>query len=221
MKEVNFVGSLHTSTIRDYFARMNSDKPQCMRVAKQFGMDYWDGDRKYGYGGYKYDGRWKIVAKNIIEYYELKDGDKICDIGCGKGHLLYEIKKLNHNLFVHGYDISEYAIINPPVGMEFCLFKYGAEDRRTGFCDKFYDLTYSINVFHNLCYFDLKQAIREMVRVSKEKSYICVESYRTEEELCNLQCWALTCKSFYSPDDWKNILSDNGYSGDMEFIFFS
>lgn len=221
MQEVNFLQTLHTSTKRDYLARMNDDKPHCMKIAKQFGQEYWDGDRRYGYGGYKYDGRWKPVAEAMMEHYNLKFGNKILDIGCGKGALLGEFS--NFGLQARGTDVSLYA-------ME-ALYKYiqcwpayfnEGSCSKLNWCDKIFSFTYSINVFHNLGYKDLKQAIKEMVRVTKPegKSYICVESYRNEEELFNLQCWALTCLSFYSPDDWKEILADNGYTGDVEFITF-
>lgn len=218
MNEVNFLQSLHTATKRDYLARMNAEKPECMRVAKQYGFDYWDGDRKFGYGGYKYDGRWKPVAEAMARHYGLS-GHRVLDIGCGKAYLLRELNITNKTIIPFGVDISRYAIYEHNLtgcciaDVSNCtMLPYKADDM---------DLVYSINVFHNLSYHDLKLAIMEMVRVSKDKRYICVESYRTEEELCNLQCWALTCKSFYTPDDWKEILTDNGYSGDVEFITFS
>lgn len=211
---------------------MTAEKPECMRIAKQYGYDYWDGDRKYGYGGYKYDGRWKPVAEAMVKHYHLRPSDSIVDIGCGKAHLLYEFSKYFglpperppiKCFALSGFDISSYAIREGNI-----LLKDGYSPWSLKECSitnlstkNQYDFTYSINVFHNLGYKDLKQAIREMVRVTKGNSYICVESYRNEEELQNLQCWALTCQSFYSPDDWKEILTDNGYNGDVEFIYFS
>lgn len=226
MQEVNFLQSLHQSTKRDYLARMNVEKPECMRVAKEFGKDYWDGDRKYGYGGYKYDGRWKPVAEAIVDHYGLKQDNYICDIGCGKGYLLTEFAAMD--IGVYGIDVSTYAICDAELS---ALREALNEDTRFEIhpatkiptSNECFDFTYSINVFHNLGYKDLKQAIKEMVRVTKPdgNSYICVESYRNEEELTNLQAWQLTCLSYYSPDDWKEILTDNGYKGDVEFIYFT
>lgn len=215
MDLMNFVTPLHISNKRNYLERMTAEKPECMRVAKQFGRDYWDGFRCFGYGGYIYiPGKWTPVAKAMVKHYGLEEYDKILDIGCGKGSLLKEFYELG--LVCSGIDISLYAFENSfhPIGVFNCI--------ALPKCAPF-DFTYSINVFHNLGYKDLKQAIREMVRVSKPDghSYICVESYRNEEELCNLQCWALTCASFYTPNDWLQIYEDCGYKGDYEFIYFN
>ena len=98
MREIDFMNSLHKSTKRDYIARVIDPvypKPKAAKLAKKFDFDYWDGDRRICYGGYKYiPGRWTEVAKNIINTYNLKDNPKILDIGCGKGYLLYEIASL-------------------------------------------------------------------------------------------------------------------------------
>lgn len=211
MREVAFLQQLHKSTQRNYLERMNGNKAGCMSVAKDYGFYYWDGNRCFGFGGYRYDGRWASVAKSMIEYYGLKSGDKVLDIGCGKGHLMYEMSQLGCK--VSGVDKSAYAYEQGKIPMLVgCCTKIPLEGK--------YDLTVSINAFHNLSYRDLKLAIKEMVRLSGGKMYICVESYRNEQELCNLQCWALTCQSFYSPDDWKEILTDNRYDGEIEFVFF-
>ena len=80
-KLVNFVTSLHQATSRDYLARMIDEKVHCMQKAKEYEKDYWDGNRRYGYGGYKYlPGRWKPVALDIIKHYSLKKGDKILEL---------------------------------------------------------------------------------------------------------------------------------------------
>src|SRR5262249_13344497 len=99
---LNIVTPLHKSTKRDYVARMIDDKVHCMLKAKEYEFDYWDGDRRYGYGGYRYDGRWKPVAQKLIETYRLEPGSKILDVGCGKAHLLYELSQLLPQAEVHG-----------------------------------------------------------------------------------------------------------------------
>ncbi len=71
---LNIVTPLHKATKRDYLARMVDDKVHCMIKAKEYEFDYWDGDRRYGYGGYKFiDGRWKPVAQALIDIYGLEE----------------------------------------------------------------------------------------------------------------------------------------------------
>ena len=65
------VNQLHRRTARDYVGRMSDSKVHCSVVARRFDRDYWDGDRRYGYGGYKYDGRWSVVAKQLVDIYSL------------------------------------------------------------------------------------------------------------------------------------------------------
>ena len=109
----NFVNPLHLQTKRNYLERMINEKVNCTKIAKNYGKEYWDGERKFGYGGYKYiPDRWKEVAKNLISTYSLKSGSKVLDVGCGKGFLLYEMLKIEPNLKISGFDISQYAIDN-------------------------------------------------------------------------------------------------------------
>ncbi|MFZ5354281.1 MAG: class I SAM-dependent methyltransferase [Bacillota bacterium] len=219
MPYIDFITKLHKRTIRDYIGRVVSDdKAECAVIAKKFGKDYWDGDRKYGYGGYKYDGRWRVVAEEMVQHYDLKPGNRVLDIGCGKGFLLYELMQVVPGLEVFGLDISEYAIENSKEEIRDRLIKGTAQN--LPYEDKYFDFVYSIGVFHNLYVFDLKTAIQEMNRVSKNKSYIMVESYRNEKEKANLLYWQLTCESFYTPDEWEWLYKEWGYKGDYSYIFF-
>ncbi len=206
-KLINIVNPLHNRTSRNYIERMMNDKIHCMGIAKEYGYDYWDGDRKYGYGGYHYDGRWKPVAEKLITLNNLKDGSSILDVGCGKGYLLYELKQLLPNARVVGFDVSEHGIDNAKQEIKEHLFIGRAEDK-LNFDNNEFDLVVSLGALHNLKIFDLKSALQEIERVGRNK-YIMVESFRNDEELFNLQCWALTCQSFYSVDEWG-----------MDFQFF-
>lgn len=215
---LNVITPLHKKTERDYAGRMNDAKIECMKIAKQYGRDYWDGDRRFGYGGYKYDGRWELVAKELIKTYNLGNGTKILDVGCGKGFLLYEFQKLLPNIEVVGFDISRYAIENAKEEIKSKLFIHKAQDTYL-YKDKEFDLVVSITTLHNLYINELKLALEEIERVGKNK-YITVESYRNVEELFNLQCWALTCELFFRPEEWVWLFSEFGYRGDYEFIYF-
>ena len=108
---VNYSTSLHQATKREYIKRMVDDKINCMLKAKEYEFDYWDGSRRYGYGGYKYmPGRWKPVAELIIKNYKLTNDSSVLDVGCGKAFLLYEMKLLLPNLKISGFDISKHGI---------------------------------------------------------------------------------------------------------------
>ena len=218
-KLVEFVTTLHTSTTRKYIDRMIDDKVNCMLKAKEYEFDYWDGDRRYGYGGYKYiPDRWKEVAKKLIENYSLDNNSSILDVGCGKGFLLYEIKKILPQIKIVGFDTSTHGIGSALPGIKENLFIHKAQEKYN-FEDDEFDLSISLGCFHNLKINELEIAIPELNRVAK-KSYLMVESYRNEQELFNLQCWALTCESFFEKDEWIWIFKKFNYSGDYEFIYF-
>jgi ubiquinone/menaquinone biosynthesis C-methylase UbiE len=209
---------LHRRTQRNYIARMMDDKVHCMLKAKMYGADYWDGDRRYGYGGYKYDGRWKAVAEQLITDYNLTNASKLLDVGCGKAHLIHEIKLLLPQIAVVGLDISTHAIAEAPEAIRAYLSVHRAQDPLP-FGDKEFDLVISLGCLHNLRIYDLKAALAEIERVGKQ-GYFMVESYRNEQELFNLQCWALTCESFFEPTEWVWVMNLAGYTGDYEFIYF-
>src|SRR6185436_21143519 len=107
MAHLDFISGIHKATKREYLQRVvEYDKAECATISKKFGQDYFDGDRKYGYGGYRYDGRWRPLAEDLIRHYGLKAQDKVLDIGCGKGFLLYELSQCLPQLEIHGLDIS-------------------------------------------------------------------------------------------------------------------
>ena len=216
--EKQIVTQLHRRTERDCLSRMLDDKVHCMGIAKRYAQDFWDGDRRYGYGGYAYDGRWEVVASQLIEEYGLEDDAKILDVGCGKGYLLFEFTKLLPECQVRGLDISEYALANAKEDVKSSLSLHRAQDPLP-FAENEFDLVVSITTLHNLQVYDLQAATTEVQRVGKH-GYIVVESFRNDQELFNLQCWALTCESFFTPEEWVWLFGHFGYDGDYEFIFF-
>ncbi|MGP8281868.1 MAG: class I SAM-dependent methyltransferase [Desulfomonilaceae bacterium] len=216
---LNIVTPLHQITKRDYLHRMTDDKVPCMLKAKQYEADYWDGDRRYGYGGYTYiPGRWKPVAEALIQIYNLKAGDRILDVGCGKAFLLYEMQLLVPELKLTGFDISPHALAHRNPDFKGELFQYCAE-KPYPFGDGAFDLVISLGALHNLRIYDLKTALTEIERVGKQK-FVMVESYRNEQELFNLECWALTAESLFETAEWIWLYRHFGYTGDYEFIYF-
>jgi len=219
---IDFMSVVHKATKRDYLARVNDPdfpKAKAAELAKQWGYDYWDGDRRINYGGYRYmEGRWEKVARAMADHYGIKAGDKILDVGCGKGFLMFDWTKVVPGVEIYGIDISEYAIQNA---------KEEIKDRvRIGnatslpWSDGEFDLVYSLNTLHNLHNYELDKALREIERVGKNNKYICVESYRNEEEKVNLLYWQVTCEAFNSPDAWQWWFKQTGYTGDHSFIYF-
>ena len=216
---VNYITSIHKSTKRSYFERMANEKVACMLVARKFDKNYWDGERKYGYGGYKYiPGLWKPMAEKLIKNYNLTNESSVLDVGCGKAFLLYEMKLILPELRVSGFDVSEYGISHVNDKIKKNVFIHKAQDIFP-FKDNEFDFVMSINCLHNLPIFDLKIAVQEIERVGK-KAYIALEGYRNEEELFNLQCWALTANAFFSEKEWVWLYNYFGYTGDYEFIYF-
>ena len=218
-KLVNYVTTLHQATSRAYIDRMVDDKVHCMLKAKEYEFDYWDGDRRYGYGGYNYmPGRWKSVAEVLIENYGITNDSKVLDVGCGKGYLLYEMKLLLPRLKIAGFDISEHGLANAKEEIKDSLFIHRAQDPYP-YKENEFDLVISLGCVHNLRIFELETALKEIERVGRQ-GYIMKESYRNEQEQFNLQCWALTCESFFDNKEWPWIYDHFGYTGDYEFIYF-
>jgi SAM-dependent methyltransferase len=216
---LNLVTPLHKATKRDYLARMVDDKVTCMLKAKEYEADYWDGDRRFGYGGYKYlPGRWKPVAQALIDTYGLKAGSRVLDVGCGKSFLLYEMQLIQPGLELVGFDISKHGLAAKHPDLKATLFRYRAQDRYP-WGDKHFDLVISLATLHNLRLFELKTALAEIERVGKAK-YVMVESYRNEQEMFNLECWALTAESLFDTEEWIWLYQHFGYTGDYEFIYF-
>lgn len=222
MAYIDFLSSLHKSTQRDYLARVNDPdfpKPKAAELAKRWDFDYWDGDRRICYGGYRYmPGRWAPVAQAMIDHYGLRAGDKVLDIGCGKGFLLYEMSLLEPGLEIHGIDISSYAIDHAKEEIKDRL--QVANANQLPFADNHFDLVFSITTLHNLHNYDLDKALREMERVGKKDKYVCVESYRNETEKANLLYWQVTCEAFCTPEEWDWWFRQTGYTGDHSFIYF-
>jgi SAM-dependent methyltransferase len=215
---MNLITPLHKRAKREYLPRMVDDKVHCMLKAKEYEYDYWDGDRRYGYGGYKYDGRWKPVAQTFIDTYGLTNNSKVLDVGCGKAFLIHEIKQLLPGAEILGFDISKHGMADAPEPIREHLFRYRAQDRYP-FGDKYFDLVISLGCLHNLRLFELQTACSEIERVGKQ-GYIMLESYRNEQEQFNLQCWALTCESFFDTAEWIWLYRHFGFTGDYEFIYF-
>lgn len=219
MAYLDFISQLHKRTARNYLERVErGDKAECATVARRFGREYWDGDRKFGYGGFRYDGRWAPVARDLIAHYGLKAGSRVLDVGCGKAFLLHEMKLLVPELEVRGLDVSEYALGDAPEAVR--PFLDPGQAQSLPYPDHHFDLVLSVTTLHNLYIYDLAKALGEIERVKRGGSYIVVESYRNEVEKANLLHWQLTCECFFTPQEWEWLFAEFGYTGDYSFIYF-
>ncbi|PIS02115.1 MAG: methyltransferase type 11 [Chlamydiae bacterium CG10_big_fil_rev_8_21_14_0_10_42_34] len=183
------------------------------QIARQFGKDFFDGDRRHGYGGFNYHPRfWQPVVPTFQKHFNLNSESKVLDVGCGKGFMLYDFSQIIPNIQVKGIDVSTYAIehaidaVKPLVQV--------ADARKLPFNDKEFDLVISINTVHNLEKPDLAKALQEIERVSKGSSFITVDAYRNDEEKELMYAWNLTAKTIMHVDEWKAFFREVGYTGD-------
>lgn len=183
------------------------------QIARQFGREFFDGERRHGYGGFSYHPRfWQPVIPTFQSFYGLSPTSKILDIGCAKGFMLYDFVELIPGIAVQGVDVSEYAI--QTAKEEVRPFLQQGDARSLPFEDHSFDLVISINTVHNLEVADLAKALSEIERVSRGPSFITVDAYRTAEEKELMEHWNLTAKTIMHVDEWKAFFDSVGYRGD-------
>lgn len=209
-REINLLSSLPKSK-RDIKTRSWAKNDYIIKKAKEFGKTYFDGPREMGYGGYKYDGRYKAVARDIINFFGLRTGDRILDVGCAKGFLVYDFMQEGKMLDVNGVDISKYALENCLPQIAHRVYWGNAE--QLPWPDEYFDLVVSINTLHNLPRDKCIKALKEIQRVSKGNSYIVVDSYHTSEEKELFEQWVLTAEFHDYPEGWLKVFEEAGYTG--------
>jgi SAM-dependent methyltransferase len=209
-QEVNLLAR-YPKAKRNVKARLGN-KEENRRIALQFGKEYFDGTREQGYGGYRYDGRWLPIAEDMVRHFGLKAGDRVLDVGCGKGFLVKDLMKACPGLEAFGMDISGYAVMNCEPEVVGRLRVGNAT--QLPFPDNSFQAVISINTIHNLERAGCIQALREMQRVAPGKGYVQVDAYRNPEERQIFEDWMLTARTYGTPDDWREILREAGYTGD-------
>ncbi|ABS77177.1 methyltransferase [Coxiella burnetii] len=214
MPEINLLSAL-PKVKRNVQARLNAKDPEVVRISKQYGEMYFDGPRDYGYGGYRYDGRWVPVAKDMVDHFGLKAGDRVLDIGCAKGFLVKDFMKACPGLEAYGIDISEYALMNCEPEVVGRLHLGNAD--HLPFPDNSFDVVISLNTVHNLPRERVIIALREIQRVSGGKAYIQVDSYHTPEQKSLFEDWVLTAEFHDYPEGWIKVFEEAGYTGDYNW----
>lgn len=182
-------------------------------TARKFGKDFFDGDRRVGYGGYSYNSRfWQPVIPTFREHFGLGPESSVLDVGCGKGFMMHDLAALVPGITVRGVDISEYAIENAMQDMKSHV--QVADARGLPFEDNSFDVVISITTIHNLDRDDCARGLREIERVSRGKSFVTLDAYRNDAERRRMEAWNLTAKTVMHVDEWKAFFDEVGYTGD-------
>ncbi|HUC62280.1 MAG TPA: class I SAM-dependent methyltransferase [Alphaproteobacteria bacterium] len=211
MKEVNLLSKLPRGK-RNVNARAEAKTQDIIDISRQYGALYFDGPRTYGYGGYRYDGRWVPVAHDIVAHFGLKPGDRILDVGCAKGFLVKDLLKACPGLEAFGLDVSEYALTHcePEVVGRLHL----GTASRLPFPDRSFNAVISLNTIHNFERAEAITALREIERLAPGRAFVQVDSYRTPEQKALFEEWVLTAKFHDYPDGWLALFREAGYTGD-------
>lgn len=200
-------------TKRDVNARGAEKTEEDRRIARQFGKEFFDGDRRTGYGGFNYNERfWTPVIPTFQSHFKLDSKSSVLDAGCAKGFMLYDFTRLIPGIKVAGFDISDYAIKNGKE--EVRNFLKVADIQEMPYEDKSFDVVISITTVHNLDLDGVKRALKEIERVQRRGSFITVDAYHDEEEKRRMSAWNLTAKTVLHVDEWKNLFAKVGYTGD-------
>jgi cyclopropane fatty-acyl-phospholipid synthase-like methyltransferase len=211
MAEVNLLVGLPKPK-RNLSARATAKTDEHVRISREYGQMYFDGPREYGYGGYRYDGRWIPVARDIVKHFGLKAGDRVLDVGCAKGFLVKDLMQVCPGLEAFGLDISHYALMHcePEV--------IGRLHLGTGtdlpFPDGSFQAVISLNTIHNFDRSDCIRALREIQRLAPGRGFIQPDSYRTPEQRAVFLEWVLTAKYHDYPEGWLGTFAEAGYTGD-------
>jgi ubiquinone/menaquinone biosynthesis C-methylase UbiE len=211
MAEVNLLSALPRGK-RNLTARAHAKTDEHIRISREYGEMYFDGPREYGYGGYRYDGRWVPVARDIVRHFGLKPGDRVLDIGCAKGFLVKDLLSVCPGLEVFGVDVSRYALMKCEPEVVGRLHLGSADD--LPFPDGSFQAVLSLNTIHNLDRAGCVRALKEIQRLSGGKAFVQVDSFRTPEQKAVFEDWVLTAKFYDYPDGWISLFKEAGYTGD-------
>ena len=211
MGEVNLLSKLPKGR-RNVSAREHAKTEEHIRISREYGEDYFDGSREYGYGGYRYDGRWVPVARDMVEHFDLAPGDRVLDVGAAKGFLVKDLVAVCPGLEAFGVDVSKYALLHCESEVIGRLHRGSAIE--LPFPDDSFKAVVSLNTVHNLDREQCRTALAEIQRVSGGRAFVQVDSYRTPEQKAVFEDWVLTAKFHDYPEGWIALFEEAGYTGD-------
>lgn len=205
--------SNYPRTRRDVEGRGGEKTEEDRMIARRFGREFFDGERRTGYGGFHYHPRfWEPVIPAFRDRWQLTAESSVLDAGCAKGFMLYDLQRLIPGITVAGIDVSEYAIehakheVRPHLRV--------ADIRNMPFPDRSFDVVISITTVHNLDLAGVKEALREIERIKTRGAFITVDAYRDDEQRRRMEAWNLTARTVLHVDQWKALFEEVGYTGD-------
>ena len=184
-------------------------------IAFQLGEEYYDGARENGYGGFRYDGRWKTIIPGIVQRYNLTSTSRVLDVGCKKGFFLHDLKESLPCITVRGVENHLYPLENAmtTVMADIQLASY----EKLPFLDHSFDFVMAFAAIYMLNLRDVMASLREIQRVGKGKSYVTVGAYRTKEERDLFSDWTVLGSTVLHVEEWLEVFKECGYTGDYYF----
>ena len=198
MAEVDLLRAL-PKTKRNIQKRKDAKDPAVVAISKQYGEMYFDGPRDYGYGGYRYDGRWIRSRATSLRISASSPGMRVLDVGCGKGFLVKDLLQVCPGLEAFGLDISLYALMHCEPEVVGRLHLGTAE--KLPFPDRSFDCVLCLNTVHNFPRPRAVKVMQEIQRVSAGRAFVQVDSYHTPEQKEIFESWVLTAE-FHDYPRW-------------------
>ena len=213
MKEFDLL-SIYPSLNKRYVSK-NTRKIENRIIASYRGKEFYDGKRDNGYGGFKYDGRWKKIAERIFEHYKLKENARILQIGSDKGFLLNDIKNIKPKCTVAGVEVSNYAITKTLKSVKKYIKKSSFVN--LPYNNNYFDFVIAIGPVYSLSLPDAIKCLKEIKRVGKGKSFITLGAYNHERDFKLFRYWTLLGTSILNKKEWIKVLKHCKYKGDYKF----
>ena len=154
----------------------------------------------------------KKLHQKFFQEYNLNENSKILQLNCEKG-FLNDLKNIQPKIQIKGLENSQYAIDNSMENVKKDIDK----------CENYLNLKYENNYFdfvlalgvvytHNLT--DAIKCLKEIQRVSKNKSFITLASYETQEEYWLFKQWTVLGSTLLQENEWEKVLEHVNFTGD-------
>lgn len=217
MSKISEVNFLNLSSALD-----SNRKAICMQrgvkeklVAIKRDKNFFDGERKFGYGGFAYDGRNKILAENLVSNYKLGDNSKVLQVQCEKGFLLYELQKINSSFYLIGTETSKYAIKNKFKDLKCPILNL--QDHNLPFSTDYFDLIVVIGFAYTLSLQNFVQFIHQCNNLSRNV-FLTLATYDKPSDYFVLRKWSLLGNLILLKQEWLELLDELNFDGEVEFL---